>query len=225
MGLINRHTSPAEICSVAAEDAKYVCRQAYGIAPEVVVEGRTDLTFPYIPSHLYYCMMELLKNSLRATVERHGVDDESGSGAKVLPPEIHELPRVRVVIAGNNCTEDVGIKISDEGGGIRRSHLPKIWSYLFTSARPAIESQDGAFTSAGGNAKRPPPATSEATGGAVNRARNRFIPMAGLGYGLPISRCYARYLGGDLTIVSLEGHGTDAYVHLPRLGDRAEPIH
>ena len=225
VGLINRHTSPAEICSVAAEDAKYVCRQAYGIAPEVVVEGRTDLTFPYIPSHLYYCMMELLKNSLRATVERHGVDDESGSGAKVLPPEIHELPRVRVVIAGNNCTEDVGIKISDEGGGIRRSHLPKIWSYLFTSARPAFESQDGAFTSAGGNAKRPPPATSEATGGAVNRARNRFIPMAGLGYGLPISRCYARYLGGDLTIVSLEGHGTDAYVHLPRLGDRAEPIH
>ncbi len=30
------------------------------------------------------------------------------------------------------------IKVSDEGGGIRRSNINRIWSYLFTTADPAI---------------------------------------------------------------------------------------
>ena len=48
--------------------------------------------------------------------------------------------------------------------------------------------------------------------------------LAGLGYGLPISRLYARYFGGDLDIKSMEGYGTDAFVHLSRLGDHDEPL-
>lgn len=35
--------------------------------------------------------------------------------------------------------------------------------------------------------------------------------------GLPLSRLYARYLGGDLTVTSLPGYGTDAVLVLPRL--------
>ena len=57
------------------EDAKYLCERTHGDAPEVMPHGRTDLTFSYIPSHLYYIMFELLKNSLRAVAEHHGVND------------------------------------------------------------------------------------------------------------------------------------------------------
>ena len=38
--------------------------------------GRSDLNFTYIPAHLYYCMFELIKNSLRAVAEHHGVHQE-----------------------------------------------------------------------------------------------------------------------------------------------------
>ena len=101
-------------------------------------------------------------------------------------------------------SEDVVIKISDEGGGIRRSHLPRIWSYLFTTAAPAFDSGFSQFSSTGDH--------------------NAQLPLAGLGYGLPISRGYARYFGGDLNIMSMEGYGTDAFLHLNRIGDVAEPL-
>ena len=45
-------------------------------------------------------------------------------------------------------------------------------------------------------------------------------PLAGLGYGLPIARNYARYFGGDLTLMSMEGYGTDSYIYLSRLGNK-----
>lgn len=94
-------------------------------------------------------------------------------------------------------------QVSDEGGGIARSHMPKIWSYLFTTAKPAFEGAGDEF-----------PDSQIATDS----------PLAGLGYGLPTSRAYARYFGGDLNVMSMEGYGTDAFLHLSRLGNRNEPL-
>lgn len=156
VGIICSVTSPYEIVKRAIDDAAFMCTRKYGDAPEVIMSGRLDLTFPYVPTHLHYIMLELLKNSMRATVEWHGVDAD--------------FPPIKVIIADGDDNEDVVIKVSDEGGGIPRSNIKKIWSYLFTTADPSI--QEGMV------------------GVNNNEAVDHGIdsPLAGLGYGLPISR-------------------------------------
>ncbi len=83
--------------------------------------------FCYVPSHLHHMLFELLKNSLRATVERFGVDAD-------------DYPEIKLVFA--NGSEDITVKISDEGGGIARSGMPLIWSYMYTTAdNPELEKE------------------------------------------------------------------------------------
>ena len=184
VGYIHTKMSPVEVARNASEDARSISCREYGSAPDVHIYGDPNFTFPYVPAHLHLMVFELVKNSLRAVQERFMNSD------KVAPP-------IRIIVADG--IEDVTIKVSDEGGGIARSGLPKIFTYLYSTARnPLDEHSDLGI---GDN-----------------------VTMAGYGYGLPISRLYARYFGGDLQIISMEGYGTDAYLHLSRLGDSQEPL-
>ncbi|KAJ1462939.1 mitochondrial branched-chain alpha-ketoacid dehydrogenase kinase-domain-containing protein [Pelagophyceae sp. CCMP2097] len=200
VGLLNTNVKPADVARDAVEQATSLCERQFGDAPKVEIHGRLDLTFSYVPDHLYYIMLELLKNSMRATVE-HALRS-AGPGADVGDLK---MPSIKVVVADGEDNEDVALKVSDEGGGIARSHMPRVWSYLFTTA--SHEVQQRGFDDANDLASD--------FGGA---------PLAGLGYGLPISRAYARYFGGDVSLMSMEGYGTDAFVYLSRLGDHDEPL-
>lgn len=44
-------------------------------------------------------------------------------------------------------------------------------------------------------------------------------------YGLPLSRLYARFFGGDLRLISMDGYGTDVYIHLNKLSSRFVTAH
>ena len=149
---------------------------------------------------------------MRATVEYHGIDAD--------------YPPIKVVIADGSDNEDVIIKVSDEGGGIPRSNMKRIWSYVSTwpnvthcarwhSARKPITPSMGnpyltlfffrstvshqLFTTADPEIQEGMVAFNENVDHSIDS------PLAGLGYGLPISRSYARYFGGDLSIMSMEG--------------------
>jgi hypothetical protein len=49
-------------------------------------------------------------------------------------------------------------------------------------------------------------------------------PIAGLGYGLPIARLYARYFQGNLTLASVENLGTSAYISLKSAAEDASEL-
>src|SRR6266536_6579786 len=132
--------------------------------------------------------------------------------------EKEAFPVTKVIVAEGR--EDITIKISDEGGGIPRSAIPLVWTYMYTTV-DQTPNLDPDFNKSDFKA-----------------------PMAGFGYGLPISRLYARYFGGDLKLISMEGfalpspplpiqasgsdslnrYGTDVYLHLNRLSSSSEPL-
>ena len=188
------------MASYAIRDATKLCEREFGTAPEVIIEGDTERRFPYIPSHLYYMLFELLKNGMRAVVQTHRTYCDTDGSCSFMPYLV-SMPPMELTVSQSVDNEDVVIKLHDKGGGIARSHTKRLFSYLFTTERPpAVASGDDLLD------------------------YGKSTPMAGLGYGLPISRAYARYFGGELTVISVEGHSTDAYLHINRLGDVDEPL-
>ena len=49
------------------------------------------------------------------------------------------------------------------------------------------------------------------------------LPLLALVMVFPSREATVRYFGGDLHLLSMEGHGTDAFVYLKRLGNSSEP--
>jgi pyruvate dehydrogenase kinase 2/3/4 len=168
VGVICTKTNVQDLAQEAIENARFVCEDHYGLfeAPRIQLVCNPDLNFMYVPGHLSHMLFETLKNSLRAVVETHGMDKQ-------------EFPVTKVIVAEGK--EDITIKVTDEGGGIPRSAIPLVWTYMYTTV-DRTPNLDPDFDKSDFKA-----------------------PMAGFGYGLPISRLYARYFGGDLKLISMEG--------------------
>ena len=73
--------------------------------------------------------------------------------------------------------EDVTIKVSDRGGGIPRSLRDHIFEYLYTTAPNPILTNSAEITD-----------VSSLIGGGSGMSGMSTAPLAGLGYGLPLSR-------------------------------------
>ena len=50
-------------------------------------------------------------------------------------------------------------------------------------------------------------------------------PIAGLGFGLPMSKVYAAYFGGKLEFRSVTGHGLDVFLSFPNISHISSDIH
>ncbi|KAL5108593.1 Pyruvate dehydrogenase acetyl-transferring kinase mitochondrial [Taenia crassiceps] len=183
VGCIDQHCNVVHILSDAYDDAKLLCDHYYAESPGMEVSLVNDVNgvieFVYVPSHLYHILFELLKNALRAVVER---------GRKSISDE---YPAIKVLIVSGE--HNVTIKLSDQGGGFPRSVNDQLFRYTYTTGGLRTGRSESILSPSAG-----------------------YAPIAGYGYGLPLSRLYARYLHGDLSLSGAEGYGTDAYVYLMR---------
>lgn len=107
---------------------------------------------------------------------------------------------IKVTLCSNET--DVLFRISDQGGGMNKQEFANLWSY-------------GNYKRFGNMEKI------QQLEAKLNEHESLEIR---LGIGLPMSKVYAEYWGGDLNIVTMEGYGTDAYVRIPRLGTQNENI-
>mmetsp|Transcript_12320 Transcript_12320/g.23888 ORF Transcript_12320/g.23888 Transcript_12320/m.23888 type:complete len:159 (+) Transcript_12320:152-628(+) len=100
----------------------------------------------------------------------------------------------------------VVIKIADKGGGIPPRNLENVWNYGYSTVDDSHKKM----------AER---------GGSLTGANTTIgADMAGYGFGLPLSRAFARFFGGDIHIQSHFGVGTDVYLTVSHIGDEAEAL-
>ena len=99
--IIDEFCNPYDIINDAKEEATFICSMTHiNNIPPIHIHGVNDFTFSYIPSHLFYVTLEILKNSLNSTINFHKTD--------------HDKP-INVYLSKGK--DDLIIKISDLGGG------------------------------------------------------------------------------------------------------------
>lgn len=238
IGVIDSTMQPARIIKYCEDFVGEICELRYGTRPEVVIGGQPDASFAYVPVHVEYIITELLKNSFRAVIE-NGTDSEPIEVTIAPAPDVpgnhlHEAsdksttPTARTPQNDNTdvgfhidtvvgtadanesvrcpspSSQSITIRIRDRGGGIPPEVLPNIWSYSFTTF-----SDIDAHGSENGNIDGL---------NTISASSGQSGSIAGLGYGLPLSRAYAEYFGGSIAIQSLWGWGTDVYLTLQGVG-------
>jgi pyruvate dehydrogenase kinase 2/3/4 len=90
-----------------------------------------------------------------------------------------------IIIDIKKGKKDIIIRVSDKAGGFSRDYSDLVFSFLFSTSKEDL-----------------------------NSIINNTTILSGFGHGLGLSRLYARYLGGDIKIISSEGVGTDTYIFL-----------
>eukprot|EP00435_Cladocopium_sp_Y103_P036293 s1744_g9.t1 len=131
--IVEKDCDPTIICLRAAERARWLCMEHYkriGNTVKIKVEtlpsrenpGNTKERhcFTYVPKYLYYMVLELLKNSARATIETSSSQEE-----------IEARPIVVTVSANSG---QVAIRIQDMAGGIPFEVAERVWSYTYSTA-------------------------------------------------------------------------------------------
>lgn len=148
-------------------------------------------------------LTELLKNAFRATVEQRW-DQHDISSARSIPPvlvTVSSPPR----LLGVGRPSYLSIRVRDEGGGVAAKNMAKIFSYAFSTAKRDVHLEEE--TGGGPYAAQQVGGSASLGVGEGRRHGEAFLfgevagksfqtgagTLAGLGYGLPMSKLYARY--------------------------------
>ncbi|PFH47682.1 hypothetical protein AMATHDRAFT_50131 [Amanita thiersii Skay4041] len=228
VGVVDMQCSPRKMVNMCGSYVTELCEGSLGVTPSIIIDGEVDSTFAsYVPVHLEYILTEILKNSFRATVE-HYLKQPQGNISHSLPPVIITLSPPTRSPFGKLENNFFSLRIRDQGGGVSPSNMARIFSYAFTTAGRNAHSPDAAeddVNSGPYGAQRIGGMAAIGSGGGAGDAslfgeitgqglQTGLGTIAGLGYGLPMSKLYAKYFGGSLELFSLEGWGSDVFLKL-----------
>ncbi|KAF9954985.1 hypothetical protein BGZ70_010395 [Mortierella alpina] len=204
IGIIEPQCDIEALILNATQSAQFVFFQHYNTVfpPNVHIEhakevGGRNIRFPVVPALLHHILFELLKNSMRATAEFHGLDKSS-------------YPDIEVKLS-SSADGDLNIRIKDHGGGMPPEQVMKPFNYMFTTASNTVCIDFPSIMTA--LEKKPERA-----------AIGENLPLCGFGFGLATSKLYARLFGGDLILSSIAGSGTEATIRLRKLEDQIERL-
>jgi pyruvate dehydrogenase kinase 2/3/4 len=137
--VVEENSNVSEIIEMAVDDARAFCIEKSGDAPPVslvihpdkhAMPNRPPHSMLCVESHLHFIVVELLKNSMKAVMDLHASKQLSDT------EDASEIPAI--VLAVSSSSSHVGIKISDQGGGIKPTHIPKLFNYFFSTSPPII---------------------------------------------------------------------------------------
>ncbi|XP_044745480.1 pyruvate dehydrogenase (acetyl-transferring) kinase, mitochondrial [Coccinella septempunctata] len=126
IGCIDPQCDIVSVIKDAYENARFLCDQYYLDSPDLIITESTHhdlepehgIKMVYVPSHLYYMLFELFKNSMRAVMEYHSCVDK--------------YPPISVTVSKGK--EDICLKMSDKGGGLPRSSMEHLFKYMYSTA-------------------------------------------------------------------------------------------
>jgi signal transduction histidine kinase len=165
-----------------------LCLNETGFHPTIHVQSYSATTTSDGTTHEASSSFAFIPAALSYILQELLKNSSVATAAKMKEESPINRP-ISVVVCADDCR--VMIHVGDLAGGIPFDVGKHIWSYLYTTTKRNEQSAD--------------------------LEKSGATELGGFGVGLPLSRLYARYLGGSLNLVSLPGYGTHAYVFLPRL--------
>lgn len=214
-GTINLECNLLDIINKSIHDVQYICNKnlidvdtmniistnvnSINIHQSEDNKCKKVITLPSLEPYLYFIFFEIIKNSVKAVIEKRDVMSERGGNMMsernrniIGERKIYE-PSIKISINTISST-DIIVKIDDNGIGIKSDDIHKIWYYSFSTSpidmAKIIEESDFNIT-----------------------------PLSGFGYGLPIADIYMNFLNnstGNIKINSIYKEGTSVIIFLKK---------
>ncbi len=141
-GTINLECNLLDIINKSIHDVQYICNKnlidvdtmniiSTNVNSINIHQGDDNkckkvITLPSLEPYLYFIFFEIIKNSVKAVIEKRDMMSERGER------KIYE-PSIKISINTISST-DIIVKIDDNGIGIKSDDIHKIWYYSFSTS-------------------------------------------------------------------------------------------
>jgi pyruvate dehydrogenase kinase 2/3/4 len=130
-GIINLECNLIDIINKSIHDVQYICNKnlldvdTTNIITTNInnIKDNRIITLPSLEPYLYFIFFEIIKNSVKAVIEKRDVMSKCSN----------YKPSVKIAINTISST-DIIVKIYDNGIGIKSDDIHKIWYYSFSTS-------------------------------------------------------------------------------------------